>query len=57
MAKGVDNSLEQALRIQEGTLSAPVALVMSRFCKISFTSTAVVFMHNNKFGLTTSMKE
>ena len=56
-AKGVDNSSEQALRIRAATLSASVALVMSRFCKISFTSSAVVLMHNYKFGLTTSIKE
>lgn len=36
-------------------LSAPVALVTSRFCRIPFTSLAVVFMLNN-FGLTTSME-
>ena len=51
-ARGLDNSSEQTLRIRAGMLSAPVALMTSRFCKILFTSLAVVFMLNSKFGLT-----
>ena len=54
-ARGFDNSSEQTLRIRSGVLSAPVALVTSRFCRILFTLLAVVFKLNNKFGLTTSV--
>ena len=45
-ARGLDNYSEQALRIRAGILSPPVALVTSRFCRILFTSLAVVFMLN-----------
>ena len=55
-ARGLDDSSEQTLRKRAGMLSAPVALVTSRFCRIHFTSLAVVLMLNNKFGLKTSIE-